>query len=119
MRELIPACIIAGAVVIGSLLIGGRYEIVPSQANTVARLDRLSGKVEMCIVGAGSACGFVVDPTKPQEEAAAQKVPPCRDGALECKPWERDWPEGASDTAVLPGSVMTDDGTVIPPTGSR
>jgi hypothetical protein len=37
------------------------------------------------------------------------KAPPCKSGAVRCKPWERDW----SKSDLPPGTVVTDDGTIV------
>ena len=93
MRDnIIAATIIASAILVAGFLIGGRYEIVASQANVIARLDRFSGKVEMCVPGmsrTGENCGVVMDPVSPD---STENLPPCRSGAETCRPWERNWP---------------------------
>lgn len=62
--ETLPAIIIAVAIAAAGFLAGGRYEIVRSDGNSVARLDRFTGEVSMCIPGSpGGACGFVPAPT--------------------------------------------------------
>jgi hypothetical protein len=38
-------------------------------------------------------------------------APPCKSGAADCKPWERDW----SNTRPQPGSMVTAQGTIVPP----
>ncbi len=38
-------------------------------------------------------------------------APPCKNGAADCKPWERDW----SNTRLQPGSIFTAQGTIVPP----
>jgi hypothetical protein len=47
--------------------------------------------------------------------APAVLAPPCKDASQTCKPWERDW----STTQLQPGSAVTDEGTVIPPTPTK
>jgi hypothetical protein len=37
-------------------------------------------------------------------------LPPCTNGAPACKPWERDW----SNTPLPPGSIVTDQGIILP-----
>lgn len=119
MRDhIIAAGIIAGGILIAGFLIGGRYEIVASQSNIIARLDRFSGRVDMCVPGVsrtGENCGIVMDPVSP-EAAASETAPPCPDGAAKCKPWEREWPEGQSPQ---PGAIVTDDGHVRAPGAAR
>lgn len=53
------ALIIALGLIIGGYLAGGRYEIVHVGSNELARLDRFTGEVSMCINGA--SCGYVLD----------------------------------------------------------
>lgn len=43
------------------------------------------------------------------------KGPPCKDGSLNCKPWERDW----SKVELKPGSTVTDEGAVIQPAPAK
>lgn len=74
--QIASASILAVGLITGGFLVGGRYEIVPSQANTVARLDRFTGNVEMCVVGADvSGCGWVLD-GPPRLESSAGATPP-------------------------------------------
>lgn len=74
--QIAGASIVAVGLIIGGFLAGGRYEIVPSQANTVARMDRFTGNVEMCVVGAEvSGCGWVLD-GPPRLESSAETTPP-------------------------------------------
>jgi hypothetical protein len=61
--NIIGALILALGLVVGGYLAGGRYEIVSSQGNAVAKLDRVTGEVTMCVVGAG--CGYKLDQTQP------------------------------------------------------
>ncbi len=57
------AAIIAAGLVIGGFLAGGRYEVAASRGNEIARLDRLTGAVSMCVPGTkGDGCGFLLDP---------------------------------------------------------
>ena len=70
-QNLIPAAIIAAGLIIGGFLAGGRYAIAPSQSNTVARLDRFTGQVSMCVIGAGTdSCDWTVRP--PDRPRAAE-----------------------------------------------
>jgi hypothetical protein len=49
----------------------------------------------------------------PDSVYAAQNktpLPPCRNGAPSCNPWERDW----SNTPLPPGAIVTDQGIVLP-----
>ncbi len=65
--SLLPALVIAAGLALGGFLAGGRYTIVRGDSNTVARLDRFTGEVSMCVVGvSGENCGFVIDPESPK-----------------------------------------------------
>lgn len=55
------AVIIALGLTIGGFLAGGRYAVVASTGNSIARLDRYTGAVEMCVVGAAVSCGWTLD----------------------------------------------------------
>lgn len=55
------AAILALGLVVAGYLAGGRYELVHVRANELARIDRFTGEVEMCVNGAAVACGFVVE----------------------------------------------------------
>ena len=48
--------------------------------------------------------------------AEMREAPPCRDGAATCEPWERAWPDGVE---VKAGTVVTQDGEVVPPDDQR
>lgn len=62
-KNLIPATIIGIGLIVGGYLAGGRYTLVHTASNAVARLDRLTGEVSMCIVGNGAdSCGWTVRP---------------------------------------------------------
>jgi hypothetical protein len=53
----------------------------------------------------------------PDAAYAAQnetRLPPCKNGAASCKPWERDW----TNTLLPPGAIVTDQGIIIPPTSA-
>lgn len=102
-NNIIPAAIIAGGLIVGGFLVGGRYAIAPSQSNAVARLDRYTGQVSMCVIGAGAdSCGWTV---RPQSGSAANDLPPCKDGASACEPWERAWPSTPPVGTVAPGKA--------------
>jgi hypothetical protein len=38
-------------------------------------------------------------------------APPCKNGAATCEPWERNWSKGE----LKPGSVVTKEGSIVPP----
>lgn len=59
--NVIAAVILALGLAVAGLLAGGRYELVHVRGNELARLDRLTGQVDMCVNGSQSACGFVLD----------------------------------------------------------
>lgn len=60
--NVIPAIILAIGLIGGGFFAGGRFTVVATQGNTVARLDRFTGAVSMCVVGIGhDSCGFVLD----------------------------------------------------------
>lgn len=60
--HVIAASIIALGLIVAGFLSGGRYTIVASQGNAIARLDRFSGTVTLCVPGApGDGCGFILD----------------------------------------------------------
>ncbi|RYG99852.1 MAG: hypothetical protein EON58_02440 [Alphaproteobacteria bacterium] len=105
--DLIKAAIISAAIVVAGFLAGGRYALSSAQNGEVVRLDRWTGKVELCDPGAfsGEACGVL------EQRVAANAAPPCRDGKAECEPWEREWPPEAS---LPPGTVVTRDGKMTP-----
>src|SRR5208282_4569559 len=42
-------------------------------------------------------------------------TPPCKSGAPSCNPWERDW----SNTSLPPGTIVTDQGAILPPPPQR
>lgn len=44
----------------------------------------------------------------PPAVMAPEDLPPCRSGAKECKPWERDWPEPPAVGTVVPGPRSDD-----------
>ncbi len=44
-----------------------------------------------------------------------EKAPPCKDGSPTCNPWERDWRE----TALKPGSTVTNEGAIIQPAPTK
>lgn len=46
--NLIPAIIIAGAIIVAGFLIGGRYSLVGGNSGAGLRLDRLTGSVVFC-----------------------------------------------------------------------
>lgn len=101
-NNLIPAAIIAVGLIAGGFLAGGRYAIAPSQSNAVARLDRFSGQVTMCVIGAGTdSCGWTVRP----RTTAEGDLPPCQNGAASCDPWEREWPSAPPVGTVVPGKA--------------
>ena len=104
MRDnLIPAAIIAVGLIAGGYLAGGRYALVHTDSNAVARLDRLTGDVSMCIVGNGAdSCGWTV---RPRNANAANDLPPCKDGASACEPWERAWPSAPPVGTVVQGKA--------------
>lgn len=58
-HNVIAAVILALGLIVAGLLSGGRYELVHVRSNELARLDRLTGQMDMCIKGARSPCGFV------------------------------------------------------------
>ena len=51
--------------------------------------------------------------TDSESTAERMAVPPCRDEAAECDPWEREWPEDGSGVAL--GTIVTRDGRVTSP----
>ena len=53
---------------------------------------------------AGAKSPNVVNVTVKEET----KAPPCKSGAIECKPWERNW----GDSGPKPGDVILPDGTI-------
>ena len=60
--NLASAVILAFGLIVGGFLAGGRYTVVASGTNAVARLDRYTGAVSMCVPGTkGDACGFILD----------------------------------------------------------
>lgn len=66
MKNIAAAALIALGLCAGGFLAGGRYTMVASQGNAVARPDRFTGDVTMCVPGArGQACGFIMDPVPP------------------------------------------------------
>lgn len=68
------ASIIAAGLMIGGFLVGGRYEIVSNQGNEVARLDRFTGHVSMCVPGTKAACGWMLD-SKSNEDNTGVGLP--------------------------------------------
>jgi len=46
-------------------------------------------------------------------ESQIVTVPVCKNGVSSCEPWERDWGKGG----LKPGSVVTEQGTIIQPNG--
>jgi hypothetical protein len=60
MAIIVQAIIIAMGLIVGGFLAGGRYVIVNSSTNAVARLDRFTGAVSMCVPGT-DGCGFMLD----------------------------------------------------------
>jgi hypothetical protein len=54
--HILPAVIIALGLIVGGFLAGGRYSIVAIDNSTVARLDRLTGTVSMCVPGTQAEC---------------------------------------------------------------
>lgn len=59
---LIGACIIALGLAAGGYLAGGRYELISVRGNELARLDKLTGEVLMCVNGVKpEPCGFKLD----------------------------------------------------------
>ena len=102
-QNLVPAIIIAIGLIVGGFLAGGRYAIAPSQSNAVARLDRFTGQVSMCVIGAGSdSCGWTI---RPRTGSAASDLPPCESGAPTCEPWERAWPSPPPVGTMVPGKA--------------
>lgn len=68
----IPASIVALGLVVGGFLAGGRYDIAPMDGGAVARLDRFTGKVAMCVPGTRAECEWMLDPPSGRPE----RVPP-------------------------------------------
>lgn len=64
-REIIVSSIIALGLVVSGFLVGGRYSLIPvttGSSAVVARLDRLTGAVETCVlVGVFDSCDWVRD----------------------------------------------------------
>ncbi len=57
--RILQAAILSFGLILGGFLAGGRYTFVHTRGNEVARLDRYSGAVSMCVVGAaGDVCGW-------------------------------------------------------------
>lgn len=104
--RLVGAAIIAFGLVIGGFLAGGRYEVVAGYGNTTTRLDRWTGEVEMCVADTRSPnCGWIVS------RYSGTGTPPCRDGAAECDPWEREWGAQVPEE----GSIVMRNGEVYSP----
>lgn len=61
MNNIGPAIIIAIGLAVGGFLAGGRYSLVPTNAGSVARLDRYTGAVVKCIPGTRSECDWMLD----------------------------------------------------------
>jgi hypothetical protein len=65
------------------------------------------------ICGSGiGALTILSSPLRPVNTAVA---PPCKNGAQTCSPWERDW----SNTALDPGSTVTNSGVVVVPKDTK
>lgn len=75
MRTVLAALAISLGLLGGGIAVGGRYVAVPTGTNAIARMDRFTGEVTMCVVGAaGDACGFVLDPA-PSDETPPTEAP--------------------------------------------
>lgn len=57
--NIVAAAILALGLIVGGFCVGGRYEFILVQGNELARLDRFTGEVSMCVSGA--ECGFKLD----------------------------------------------------------
>lgn len=55
------AVILAVGLIVGGFLAGGRYEVVGSRGNEIARLDRFTGDIAMCIPGTDAPCQWKLD----------------------------------------------------------
>lgn len=65
MKIVGAALIIALGIAAAGFLAGGRYEFLEDEGNVVVRLDRYTGHVEMCVLGAKQpSCGFILDEFK-------------------------------------------------------
>jgi hypothetical protein len=59
------AIIIALGLVVGGFLAGGRYSIVRSEGDTVARVDKLTGDISLCVLGSQPpSCDWVFDASR-------------------------------------------------------
>lgn len=61
MKSIAPATIIAIGLIVCGFLSGGRYTMSLDEQKTAIRLDRWTGEIEMCLVGADveESCGWV------------------------------------------------------------
>jgi hypothetical protein len=58
-----PAAILALGLAVAGFFVGGRYSFAPIRGNEIARLDRFTGEVSMCVLGTGGdGCGYVMEP---------------------------------------------------------
>lgn len=55
------ALIVASGLIISGVLAGGRYDYVPLQGDSIARADRFTGEVDLCIPGTAHGCAWSLD----------------------------------------------------------
>jgi hypothetical protein len=68
--RVVSALIVAVGLIVGGYLAGGRYTIVQMNGQSIARLDRWTGAVKLCLVG------MAYESTKGEDSCAWEYEPP-------------------------------------------
>jgi len=70
LRTVIPAMIICAGLIGGGSFVGGRFGIVAVNGGVIARIDRITGETQVCLLNSGQTCRWVHGALASKPEAA-------------------------------------------------